>query len=72
MFAWIVGYKSQNESFLAMERGENEGYSSTFWSSLKLTRPEWVTEKKVKMLLQYGVSTKTIKGGNGDAKRSEG
>ena len=50
----IVGYKSQNESFLAMERGENEGYSSTFWSSLKLAHPEWITGKKVKMLLQYG------------------
>jgi tripartite-type tricarboxylate transporter receptor subunit TctC len=50
----IAGYKSQNESFLAMERGENEGYSSTFWSSLKLTRPDWIAEHKVKLLLQYG------------------
>lgn len=50
----IVGYKSQNASFLAMERGENEGYPSTFWSSLKLTRPNWLAEKKVTLLLQYG------------------
>src|SRR5262245_53616284 len=50
----IVGYKSQNESFLAMERGENEGYSSTFWSSLKLTKPEWIALKQVTLLLQYG------------------
>ena len=50
----IAGYKSQNESFLAMERGENEGYSSTFWSSLKLTKPDWIVEHKVKLLLQYG------------------
>ena len=50
----IVGYKSQNESFLAMERGENEGYSSTFWSSLKLTKPEWIAQKRVTLLLQYG------------------
>jgi tripartite-type tricarboxylate transporter receptor subunit TctC len=50
----IAGYKSQNESFLAMERGENEGYSSTFWSSLKLTKPDWIAGHKVKLLLQYG------------------
>jgi tripartite-type tricarboxylate transporter receptor subunit TctC len=50
----IAGYKSQSESFLAMERGENEGYSSTFWSSLKLTKPNWISEHKVKLLLQYG------------------
>jgi tripartite-type tricarboxylate transporter receptor subunit TctC len=50
----IAGYKSQSESFLAMERGENDGYSSTFWSSLKLAHPEWISDKKIKMLLQYG------------------
>ncbi|HEY3654747.1 MAG TPA: tripartite tricarboxylate transporter substrate-binding protein [Steroidobacteraceae bacterium] len=50
----IAGYKSQNESFLAMERGENDGYSSTFWSSLKLTKPDWIAKHKVKLLLQYG------------------
>jgi tripartite-type tricarboxylate transporter receptor subunit TctC len=57
----IVGYKSQNDSFLAMERGENEGYSSTFWSSLKLAQPQWITEKKVKLLLQYGQRAPDLK-----------
>src|SRR5262249_41803886 len=28
--------------------------SSTFWSSLKLTKPEWIAEKRVTLLLQYG------------------
>jgi tripartite-type tricarboxylate transporter receptor subunit TctC len=51
----INGYPGQTESFLAMERGENEGYSSTFWSSLKTTHPEWITEKKVKILVQYAL-----------------
>ncbi len=37
-----------------MERGENEGYSSTFWSSLKLTKPDWIAQKRVTLLLQYG------------------
>jgi tripartite-type tricarboxylate transporter receptor subunit TctC len=51
----INGYPGQTESFLAMERGENEGYSSTFWSSLKTTHPEWIAEKKVKILVQYAL-----------------
>jgi hypothetical protein len=50
----VAGYKSQNEAFLAMERGESDGYASTFISSLKLTHPEWITNKTVKLLLQYG------------------
>lgn len=50
----IPGYKSQTEAFLAMERGENEGYSSTFLSSLKATHPDWLTDKSVSLLLQYG------------------
>jgi hypothetical protein len=31
----IAGYPGQAEAFLALERGENEGYPSVFWSSLK-------------------------------------
>jgi tripartite-type tricarboxylate transporter receptor subunit TctC len=51
----ISGYPGQNEQFLAMERGENEGGASTFWSSLKTIRPQWITENKVRLLLQYGL-----------------
>jgi tripartite-type tricarboxylate transporter receptor subunit TctC len=50
----IAGYPGQAEAFLALERGENEGYPSVFWSSLKSVKPDWITEKKVKMLLQIG------------------
>jgi len=50
----ISGYKGQNEQFLAMERGENEGGASTFLSSLKSIRPQWLAEKKVRALIQYG------------------
>ena len=51
----ISGYPGQNEQFLAMERGENEGGASTFWSSLKTIRPDWIADKKVRLLLQYGL-----------------
>ncbi|MGE0652456.1 MAG: Bug family tripartite tricarboxylate transporter substrate binding protein [Alphaproteobacteria bacterium] len=50
----ITGYPGQTEAFLAMERGELEGYPSTFWSSLKATRPDWIKEQKVRLLVQYG------------------
>lgn len=50
----VAGYKSQNDVFLAMERGENEGSAGTFYSTLKTNKPEWLAEKKLRVLLQYG------------------
>jgi tripartite-type tricarboxylate transporter receptor subunit TctC len=51
----IVGYESQSRVFLAMERGEVDGYPSVFYSALTSTRPTWLTEKKVKLLVQVGL-----------------
>jgi tripartite-type tricarboxylate transporter receptor subunit TctC len=50
----IHGYKSQTDSFLAMERGENDGYASPFWSSLQANYPHWLTEKLIRPLVYYG------------------
>jgi tripartite-type tricarboxylate transporter receptor subunit TctC len=50
----IVGYPGQNDAFLAMERGELDGYPSVFYSALTSTRPTWLKEKKVKAIVQYG------------------
>lgn len=50
----IAGYKGQADSFLAMERGEVDGYPSVFYGSLMSTRSDWVEEDKVRLLLQYG------------------
>lgn len=50
----IPGYKSQTDSFHAMEQGENDGNASPFWSSLRANYPHWLSEKKIKMLLYYG------------------
>ena len=49
----VLGYPGQNEIFLAMERGEVDGFS-TFYSSIMATRPNWIAEGKVKMIVQYG------------------
>lgn len=50
----IPGYKSQTESFLAMERGENDGNASPFWSALTSEFPTWIPEKKIRPLVYYG------------------
>jgi hypothetical protein len=50
----VVGYPGQNESFAAMERGEVDGYSSIFWSSLTATKPDWIRDGKIVSVVQYG------------------
>jgi tripartite-type tricarboxylate transporter receptor subunit TctC len=52
----VVGYPGQNEAFLAMERGEIDGYPSSFWSALTSTRPGWIKDKKVELIVQYGAA----------------
>jgi len=52
----IAGYPGQAEAFLALERGENEGYPSAFWASLKAVKPDWIRDKKVKFILYFGNS----------------
>ena len=50
----IPGYKSQTEGFLGMERGENDGNASPFWSSLSSEFPQWIEQKKIRPLVYYG------------------
>ena len=50
----INGYPGQNDAFLAMERGELDGYPSVFYSALTSTRPTWLKDKAVKAIVQYG------------------
>ncbi len=50
----VMGYPGQNDFNLAMEKGEVDGTSSLFYSSLVATRPTWLSEKKIRLLLQYG------------------
>lgn len=49
----IGGYKDAASSFLAVERGEAEGYPAVSWSTLKSTKPDWVAEKKIRIIVQY-------------------
>ncbi|MCC6887028.1 MAG: hypothetical protein IT536_00605 [Hyphomicrobiales bacterium] len=50
----ISGYPGQNDAFLAMERGELDGYPSVFYSALTSTRPNWLKERLAKPIVQYG------------------
>jgi tripartite-type tricarboxylate transporter receptor subunit TctC len=51
----VVGYPGQNEVYLAMERGEVDGFPSLFYNTLNATRPNWRNEKNIKLILQYGL-----------------
>jgi len=48
----ITGYRSGNTNNLAMERGEIHGWTPS-WENLIGTRPQWLKEKKVNLLVQY-------------------
>ena len=50
----VYGYPSATAAFLAMERGEVDGYPSIFESSLMSTHPTWIKEGVLKLLLQFG------------------
>src|ERR1700722_19426229 len=54
-FKVIVGYKSSTDVDLAMERGEVQGKIWT-WGSLKSgNTADWVADKKVSLLAQFGL-----------------
>jgi tripartite-type tricarboxylate transporter receptor subunit TctC len=54
-FKIVTGYPGGNDVNLAMERGEVGGRGSNSWASWKSTRPQWLAEKKVIVLVQVGV-----------------
>ena len=55
-FKVILGYPGGNDINLAMERGEVAGRGSNSWASWKATRPEWLKEKKINILVQIGLA----------------
>jgi tripartite-type tricarboxylate transporter receptor subunit TctC len=54
-FKIVTGYPGGNEVNLAMERGEIDGRASNSWVSWKSTRPDWVKDKKINVLVQVGL-----------------
>ena len=54
-FKIVTGYPGGNQINLAMESGEVEGRGSNSWSSWKSTRPQWLTENKIHVLVQVAL-----------------
>ncbi|HSR54662.1 MAG TPA: hypothetical protein VLN73_00370 [Alphaproteobacteria bacterium] len=52
----VTGYPGGNNINLAMEKGEVEGRCGWSWSSVKSTRPGWLKEGKVNLILQMSTS----------------
>jgi tripartite-type tricarboxylate transporter receptor subunit TctC len=53
-FKLIMGYKGSNEAMLAVERGETEGHSTSY-TALKIAHPDWLRDKSVTILVQFGL-----------------
>ncbi len=54
-FKLVMGYGGSNEAMLAMERGEIDGHS-TSWEAYKSAHPDWIRDKKINVVVQYGLS----------------
>jgi tripartite-type tricarboxylate transporter receptor subunit TctC len=53
----ITGYRSGSDCNLAMERGEIHGWAAS-WENLAGTRPQWLSEKKVSVLVSFTLERK--------------
>ena len=53
-FKMVMGYGGSSEAMLAMERGEVDGHSTSL-EAYKSAHPEWITQKRVNFVVQYGL-----------------
>jgi tripartite-type tricarboxylate transporter receptor subunit TctC len=54
-FKVVHGYPGAAEVDLAVENGEVEGEAGKDWTTLTATRPQWIREKKINILVQMGM-----------------
>ena len=54
-FKVVRGYQGTPQINLAIERGEVEGMGGLGWASVKAQTPHWISERKIKVLAQYGL-----------------
>jgi tripartite-type tricarboxylate transporter receptor subunit TctC len=50
----ISGYPGSTQGMLAVERGEVDA-GHTSWNTLKRTKPDWLRNRDVNILVQYGI-----------------
>lgn len=49
----VRGYPGGNDVVLALERGEVQGRCNWSWSSIISTRPDWIRDKKINVIIQF-------------------
>ena len=54
-FRVVHGYEAAAQTHIAMERGEVDGRCGMTWDTLQAIKPEWITEKKVSILVQFAL-----------------
>jgi len=55
-FKVVRGYQGTPQINLAIERGEVQGMGGLGWASVKAQTPQWISENKIKVLAQYGLT----------------
>jgi tripartite-type tricarboxylate transporter receptor subunit TctC len=55
-FKVVTGYPGSTEALLAMERGETQGFCSMGFSTLETSRPQWVRDHSVNILVQLALT----------------
>ena len=53
-FRVVRGYEGSAQVNHAIERGEIQGQGGIGWAAVKAQTPHWITEKKIKVIAQYG------------------
>lgn len=51
----VVGYQGASQSLMAVERGEVEGYPAIFWSTLKVTKEQWLEKNNIRLIAQMAL-----------------
>ena len=54
-FRVVHGYEAAAQTHIAMERGEVDGRCGMTWDTLQAIKPEWIAEKKVRILVQFAL-----------------
>jgi tripartite-type tricarboxylate transporter receptor subunit TctC len=55
----IRGYRGSNDITLAMERGELDGFVGWCWTCMKADKPQYLRDKLVNVLVQFGRDPET-------------
>jgi tripartite-type tricarboxylate transporter receptor subunit TctC len=54
-FRVITGYPGATAFLLAVERGEADGTAGVSWSSIAAGKPDWISGKKINIIVQLGL-----------------